>query len=540
MNKNRKIFIIGIDGGTWNVLKPLMKQGKMPFLKKLTEKGNFGILKSTIPPMSPTAWASFQTGVNAKKHGIFGFLNIANGRNLKIVNSNSIKIKTIWQYLSDNNKKIILINVPITYPPKIINGYTVAGILTPSIKSNFTYPKELKEKLLRKVKGYKVLPLHDIQRKYHNIKKTEQLIDLLNHMKNKRAEVAQYMMHNYDWDILMIHFQESDILQHKLWCYLNRSHPLFNEKIYNITTKYYNELDSLLANLHKSISPSTLLIIISDHGFQAHNKIFYLNNWLCQEGFLISSNQKLLNKTILTLIKFLKNVDVFRLRDRILNQETKINMRNMLIHNINFNWLKSKVYSLAELSYGCIYLLTGESREREKLKKDIIKKLEELKDPETEKKIVNKIYNLKRLKSDFSIKDVPDIIIKPESGYSFLSTFTDDQIIRKVNIKQDFHLGYHSEDGIFIFNGNNIVSNENAIFNIIDIAPTIIYYLGCPVPSYMEGRVLKEIFTKNFITKNPLSYKYDKGIRQFDKEAYYSIEEEKKVKERLKSLGYLG
>ena len=539
MNKKRKVFIIAIDGGTWDVLNPLIANGEMPFLKKLVESGNSGILKSTIPPISPTAWASFQTGVNPNKHGIFGFVNIADGKNMKIVNSYSIKIKTIWQYLSENNKKIILINVPITYPPQIINGYMISGFLTPSIKSNFTYPKELKEKLLSRVKGYNVLPLGDIKRKYPNIKKVNQLIDLLIHMINKRAEVAKYMMDNYDWDIFMIYFQESDILQHKLWCYLDKSHALFNEEKYNIVTKYYKKLDILLANIYKCIPPQTPFIIISDHGFQAHNKIFYLNNWLCKEGFLISFNQKLFNKTILTLIKLLKNIDILRLRDRILNKEAKINMRNKLIQNITFDWIKSKAYSLAEDLYGCIYLI-GESNEREKVRNVIIRKLEELKDPETEKKIVNKIYILKHDKSDDSMKDLPDIIIKPEDGYSFLSTFPSDQIIRKVNPKQDFNLGYHSEDGIFIFNCNNIVRNANAIFNIIDIAPTIIYYLGCPVPSYMEGRVLKEIFSKNFITKNPLSYKYDIGIKQFDKESYYSIEEEKKIKERLKSLGYLG
>ena len=65
-----KVFIMGLDGGTWDVLKPLMDEGLMPHLAGLAERGTSGILKSTITPETASAWTTFQTGVNSGKHGI--------------------------------------------------------------------------------------------------------------------------------------------------------------------------------------------------------------------------------------------------------------------------------------------------------------------------------------------------------------------------------------------------------------------------------------------------------------------------------------
>ena len=70
---NRKILIIGIDGGTWTVLTPAINQGFMPYLKSLVDSGASGILQSTIPAITPAAWGSFQTGVNPGVNGVFDF-----------------------------------------------------------------------------------------------------------------------------------------------------------------------------------------------------------------------------------------------------------------------------------------------------------------------------------------------------------------------------------------------------------------------------------------------------------------------------------
>ena len=68
------VLILGIDGATWDILKPWISNGELPNLKKLLDKGAEGYLKTVIPPLSCTAWTSFFTGTNPGKHGILEYL----------------------------------------------------------------------------------------------------------------------------------------------------------------------------------------------------------------------------------------------------------------------------------------------------------------------------------------------------------------------------------------------------------------------------------------------------------------------------------
>ena len=70
-----KTIIIGIDGGTWDVMLPLIEQGKLPNIARLMENGAWGNLHSTYPPITIPAWVSCVTGVNPGKLGLFHFLN---------------------------------------------------------------------------------------------------------------------------------------------------------------------------------------------------------------------------------------------------------------------------------------------------------------------------------------------------------------------------------------------------------------------------------------------------------------------------------
>ena len=134
----RKVLVIGIDGATWNLFDEILNNGYMPYLKKLKDDGAYGIMTSSIPPISPSAWATIQTGIDAIHSNIYEYYYFdKNSKKIKIVNSNLIK-NSIWEILSNVGKEIGLVNVPMTFPPKKINGYIISGILTPSINSNFT------------------------------------------------------------------------------------------------------------------------------------------------------------------------------------------------------------------------------------------------------------------------------------------------------------------------------------------------------------------------------------------------------------------
>jgi len=155
--QNKRVIIIGLDGATWDLLTPWVNKQDLPNFKILMENGCFGTLESTIPHITPPAWTSMSTGKNPGKHGIFDFSSIIkdtdNVRNLDLYNSRSKKSKEIWDYL---NMKSIIVNVPVTYPPRKINGIMVTGMYTPHMESDFTYPEEVKKEILELFPDYKI------------------------------------------------------------------------------------------------------------------------------------------------------------------------------------------------------------------------------------------------------------------------------------------------------------------------------------------------------------------------------------------------
>ena len=50
-----RVVVIGIDGGSFDVLGPLIEKGRMPVLKKLIDNGVRGNLRTVIPPITPAA-----------------------------------------------------------------------------------------------------------------------------------------------------------------------------------------------------------------------------------------------------------------------------------------------------------------------------------------------------------------------------------------------------------------------------------------------------------------------------------------------------
>ena len=76
---SNKVLIIGLDGATFDLLKPWMAEGHMPYLKRLMDTGAHGELESTMPPLTAAACVSFATGVNPGKHGLFDFVFPRNG-----------------------------------------------------------------------------------------------------------------------------------------------------------------------------------------------------------------------------------------------------------------------------------------------------------------------------------------------------------------------------------------------------------------------------------------------------------------------------
>src|SRR5512139_130949 len=109
----KKIIVIGIDGGTFDIIRPMIELGELPHISSLISKGVSSDLHSTLPPVTAPAWTSFMTGTNPGKHGIFHFIGDTHTQyGGRIFSAADSKSKTLWAILSEHQKRLTLLNIP--------------------------------------------------------------------------------------------------------------------------------------------------------------------------------------------------------------------------------------------------------------------------------------------------------------------------------------------------------------------------------------------------------------------------------------------
>src|SRR2546428_4214398 len=120
-----RVLVIGLDGASWTNLLPLAERGDMPTLRRFLSEGAWGNLDSTIPALTPPAWASLITGTNPGKHGIYHFRHTTCGdyyaRRLNA--SRDVHAPTLWQRLNQHGKRTGVFNVPMSSPVYPVNGF---------------------------------------------------------------------------------------------------------------------------------------------------------------------------------------------------------------------------------------------------------------------------------------------------------------------------------------------------------------------------------------------------------------------------------
>ncbi len=283
---SEKVFVLGLDGASPVVIDSLIALGRLPAFGQLKGEGVAGKLRTTIPPITGSAWSSFMTGKNPGKHGIFDFIHRKEGTyELAPINARLREGQSFWSRAGRAGKKVCILNVPVTYPPEEVNGIMVTGMLTPSGKIDYTFPPSLVKELDRVTQGYRI----HITESYSQGGE-ERFLRHLEEMTEMRKKAMEYLFGLEDWDIFIVVFEGVDIIQHELWHCSDRTHFRHDpsqEKYLDVIASYYEKMDAILGQVMGHwIGPEWNLIVMSDHGAGPLHNLLYVNNFLMGKGFL--------------------------------------------------------------------------------------------------------------------------------------------------------------------------------------------------------------------------------------------------------------
>ena len=522
MLMSKKVLLIGLDGATWDLIKPWVEEGKLPVFRKLMEKGVWGYLESAIPPNTSPGWECISTGKNPATLNIGPFITklrkgfIATYEFLR-------EVPKIWDYLSFKGFRVIAANVPCLIEPYKINGYLIVGSFY-KYRSKITYPENLEKEIKKIIKEYKF----DVMIKG---REDEKIFEDTQELFKSHFKIFEYLLTTKEWDFAFITFTTPDRAQHPLW---HRKDLIF---------LHFKLIDEKISELLEKL-PSVNVFFVSDHGFGKRKFAFNINDWLIKEGYLKTSRMHsiisfLKKRFIIKTLKSIVNALPLKLRLKAMKFSSGVAFKNEI------DWKKTKAFSY---SPGCgeIYINLKEKYEEgcvslseyENLRNEIIQKLKKLKNPITGEKINVEVYKKEDIYSNSYLTDnIPDIIvIQSDDGiHGFISSIKNSKNVFTIHDKE---MGDHRLFGFFLAYGPDIKNTGEEIKNlkIYDIAPTILHMFGLPIPKDMDGRVLTEIFKEDseIVKRKPVfvepSY-YEEKIKKMR-----SISEKERIRERIRKI----
>ncbi len=560
-----RVLIVGWDGATWQLLDPWVKEGRLPNLKRLMERGSHGVLRSTIPPITPTAWTTFLTGRNPGSHGVLYFKSQSGnqyGRGA-VVNATAVRGPTLWDILGSHGRKIGSIGVPLTYPPRPVPGFLLTCFYTPPGSKSYAYPPALAERfpdyepdVTWRIKSREGQPEYEAQ--------AQKFLEELERVAAKRTAVTRALVREEPWDCLAVVYMETDRIQHFFWGHFRPPPDAVrtdvSDRLTERAVKVYEALDrnlgDLLADAEAAAGGADRLtvIMLSDHGFGPRPvKTVNVNRWLRDEGYFAVKRFWRVRKAVLANMPS-------RFQEGLGIDDDEDLMLRSVVWSRTRAWCETFEYGTAAFRINVRGRYPEGSVEAgepyEALRTELKAKLEALQDPEGGKRVFRRVMLREDVYRGVAAEQGPDLGGILERGYDLPRKLGRDLRARSLTTDAGEHArsGSHEPEGIYVLAGPTVRAAGRAPeASIADIAPTALFALGLPAPAEMDGRPLADHFDERKLAAartGPAASKAEDApplasagaaapAAPVPDSGWESPEDEKLIEERLRSLGYL-
>ena len=545
-----KVLVVGLDGATFDLIRPWVAQGKLPTFRRLLAEGVSGDLESTVPPVTSPAWPTFMTGKNPGRHGVFDYIRERQGQ-FDLVNGDSIDGMTLWDILSARGRRVGVINVPVTYPPRPVNGFIITGLLSPR-GAEFTYPPGFLRPYEKELGPYRIVP--DVQYKEGN---EDAFIADIDNLIEQRTRYALRLMQDQPWDLMMVHFLALDLLQHALWRFMDVTHPRYDARraarYGDAILRGYQRVDRAVDRLLRQAGDDTTVVLMSDHGFGPLHGMVNLNVLFMRAGLLNLKRNPLTRLKVALFHLGLTPSAVYRWLTRLglQNVVAKVSKRSRnrvmgrFVSFADVDWSRTVAYSIGHVGQVYINLNGRQPRgivrleEYEAVRRRVIEVLGTLRNPITGEPLVDRILTREQVCVGPYCEHGPDLhLVMDDYRYIACPLFATNSRLITGQIRGDS--GCHRPNGVFLAYGSTL--KRGACIRgarIVDLAPTLLHLMGEAVPDDMDGRVLHEIFRPAFEEAHAVRYQVAATVGSRE-ERVLSSEEEVEIEERLRGLGYLG
>lgn len=559
MKTPSKVLIIGLDAATPSLVEKWIAEDRLPNIGRVLTDGAMGTLNSVPNRHSGPAWSTMVTGLNPGKHGIFWFTeDVPETYEYRFINGSFRKGKAFWRILSEEGQRVGIMNVPVSYPAEPVNGVFVSGLDAPSADDpRFTHPPELRHEVKEAAGGEYFV--HPALATFVIGGQLDAGLDRLHRSIDKRAAVAERLMTTRDWDVFMLVFTESDVVQHFFWRHMEHPTPDDAPRHQNAIRDTYEHLDRVVGRLMELAGDDTILLLVSDHGARFDDGLARaLPNWLENLGMLSyrSTEGARSSSMVLSLVS-----KAYRQLDKRVRPELKHKLSRrfpalrrkveVIMTFSRVDWSRTKAYTDGVRPEVWINVRGRQSQgivdpdDYDRVRQEVIDALSSGVCASTGKPLIKRVMRREEVYSGPFADRSPDLVIEWASEGTCLDVRHPDGrafTLQKSHLPDDPRdevlNGGHDQFGIVGFLGPGIRPGHIDGAQIADIAPTVLFLRHAAIPSDVDGRVLTDALTPELVTATP-SRQGDSGIVSPAETTGYSEDEEAEIRERLQGLGYV-
>lgn len=238
-----RTLLLGLDG-----LDPdLVREFDLPNIESIGEPFEIKTYGNSGP-----SWVSVMTGMPPEQHGVYKLKPQQDQQ--------SWEGKPIWEKIRGYSG---IANVPLTYPPREIQGWMITGLMTPS-RSIYTYPPDLYKELDER--GYKIdMWVEEHKNHPHGHFGTvpfnfgsefvEEKLNILEDVIETRGDIFIYLIKEHPVDFCFLCFTSLDRVQHLT----------FHRE--NVVEHFYKLMDKQVGKVLEKVGDIDIFAV-SDHGFR--------------------------------------------------------------------------------------------------------------------------------------------------------------------------------------------------------------------------------------------------------------------------------
>jgi predicted AlkP superfamily phosphohydrolase/phosphomutase len=278
-----RALIIGIDGGDFAAIDPLVARGLLPNIAGLLRRGASAETMCTWPAHTAPGWSTFVSASNPGGHGIYQFFDTQDPNyGATITTADRLGRSSVWDWLAAQGHTLGLVNIPMSHPPEDLPGYQVTWPLEHTMK--YCRPRTLLGELARNDAHFQ----SDLATMFSG---DYAYFDQARENVAARARSMSYLMRNYPTDIAMVVFTEVDRVGHHYWHYFDAEHPRHEQPPKDsgwddALRHTYEAVDAAIGELLELVDEDTTVVLVSDHGIGIGQHSLSLHRLLEDAGLL--------------------------------------------------------------------------------------------------------------------------------------------------------------------------------------------------------------------------------------------------------------